>query len=118
MAGLGRVFPARAGDGWLIRRGFPQRPSCSDHRCDDGGRLDTEAGCQNCGNVIHLRRGWRTRAAADVDQEQPRLDNTVRSRAVEARLHEIAMLDAEDYMWCREQAREEQARRDAPGGSR
>ncbi|GAA2264504.1 hypothetical protein GCM10010232_65780 [Streptomyces amakusaensis] len=99
--------------GWLIRRGLPQRPSCSDQRCDDGIRLDTSGDCANCGNVIHLRRSWRTRAAADVDREQPGLGEDARPRAVETRLREIAALDAEDYVWRREQAREQQTRRDA-----
>ncbi|MFE4337073.1 hypothetical protein ACFRQM_49500 [Streptomyces sp. NPDC056831] len=61
--------------GWLIRRGLVQRPSCSDRRCDDGIRLDTGGECENCGNVIHLRRARRARRAriaAEIDREAAR----------------------------------------------
>ncbi|MER6917078.1 hypothetical protein ABT354_36020 [Streptomyces sp. NPDC000594] len=98
---------------WLIRRGLPQRQACSHRKCDDGIRLDTRADCENCANVIHIRRSWRTWAAADVDREQPGLGDEARPQAVEARLREYAALEAEDFVWRREQAREQQARRDA-----
>ncbi|MGW4205049.1 hypothetical protein [Streptomyces sp. NPDC004726] len=41
--------------GWLIRRGLVQRQACTDRRCDDGIRLDTGTGCENCGNVTPPR---------------------------------------------------------------
>ncbi|MEO3978060.1 hypothetical protein [Streptomyces sp. CAU 1734] len=103
---VGKPFP------WLIRRGLPQRQACSHRKCDDGIRLDTGQDCENCANVIHIRRGWRTRAAADVDREQPGLGENARSHAVEARLREYAALEAEDFAWRQEQARAEHTRRD------
>jgi hypothetical protein len=53
----------RAPFGWLIGRGLVQRPACPDRRCDDGIRLDTGADCENCGNVVHIRRAHRARIA-------------------------------------------------------
>ncbi|MBH1937831.1 hypothetical protein I5Q34_26775 [Streptomyces sp. AV19] len=99
--------------GWLIRRGLVQRPSCTDRRCDDGIRLDTGTGCENCQNVIHLRRARRARIGADIDRELPGLSDGERRRVLEERLREQAAIEAEDLAWRREQAREQQARRDA-----
>ncbi|MFJ3673676.1 hypothetical protein ACIPSE_45265 [Streptomyces sp. NPDC090106] len=99
--------------GWLIRRGLVQRPSCSDRRCDDGIRLDTGTGCENCQNVIHTRRARRARISADIDRELPGLADGERRRILEERLRIQAAIDAEDFVWRREQARVQQARRDA-----
>ncbi|WP_331726482.1 hypothetical protein [Streptomyces uncialis] len=99
--------------GWLIGRGLPQRPACSDLRCDDGTRLDTRAECENCHNVIHLRRGMRAQVRREIDRKQPGLGDDERRRAVEARLRQRAAIEAEDFVWRREQARAEQARREA-----
>ncbi|MFL4909395.1 hypothetical protein ACJ6WF_40985 [Streptomyces sp. MMS24-I2-30] len=99
--------------GWLIRRGLPQRQACSHRKCDDGVRLDTGGDCENCGNVIHLRRARRARIGADIDRELPGLSDGERRRALEERLREQAALEAEDLAWRREQAREQQSRRDA-----
>ncbi|WP_413804249.1 hypothetical protein [Streptomyces sp. OE57] len=99
--------------GWLIRRGLVQRPACSDMRCDDGIRLDTGGECENCGNVIHLRRARRARVAAQVDRELPGLEVDQRRQVLEDRLRQQAALDAEDFVWRREQAAAEQARQDA-----
>ncbi|MEU9983731.1 hypothetical protein [Streptomyces sp. NPDC050856] len=98
---------------WLIRRGLVQRQACSDRRCDDGIRLDTDGECENCGNVIHIRRARRARIAAEVDRELPGLSEGERRRVLEERLREQAAIEAEDFVWRREQARAEQARRDA-----
>ncbi|MFE9637022.1 hypothetical protein [Streptomyces sp. NPDC006463] len=98
---------------WLIRRGLPQRQACSHRKCDDGVRLDTGEDCENCGNVIHLRRARRARIGADIDRELPGLSDGERRRVLEERLREQAALEAEDLVWRREQAREQQARRDA-----
>ncbi|WP_346177207.1 hypothetical protein [Streptomyces cuspidosporus] len=99
--------------GWLIRRGLVQRPSCSDRRCDDGIRLDTGAGCENCANVLHIRRARRARIGADIDRELPGLSGGERRRVIEKRLREQVAIEAEDLAWRQDQAREQQARRDA-----
>ncbi|WP_060889401.1 hypothetical protein, partial [Streptomyces scabiei] len=99
--------------GWLIRRGLVQRSSCTDWRCDDGIRLDTGTGCENCANVIHIRRARRARIGADIDRELPSLSAVERRRVLEERMREHTAAEAEDLAWRREQAREQQARRDA-----
>ncbi|MFB7171641.1 hypothetical protein ACFCYM_12560 [Streptomyces sp. NPDC056254] len=99
--------------GWLIRRGLPQRQACSHRNCDDGVRLDTGQDCENCGNVLHLRRARRARIGADIDRELPGLSDGERRRLLEKRLREQAAIEAEDLAWRQEQAREQQARRDA-----
>ncbi|MGW5284448.1 hypothetical protein ACWERI_34180 [Streptomyces collinus] len=60
-----RPFP------WLMRRGVVQRQACSDHRCDDGIRLDTGAERENCGKVVHIRRARRAKIATEVDRSCP-----------------------------------------------
>ncbi len=89
-----------------------QRPACSDRRCDDGIRLDTDSECENCHNVIHLRRTRRARIGAETGRELPGLSDGERRQALEERLREQAAIEAEDFAWRREQARTEQARRD------
>ncbi|MFE6630292.1 hypothetical protein ACFVNB_24055 [Streptomyces rochei] len=98
---------------WLIHRGLPQRRACSHLKCDDGVRLDTGEDCENCGNVIHLRRAWRARIGADIDRELPDLSDVERRRVLEERLRERAAIEAEDLAWRQEQARAERARREA-----
>jgi hypothetical protein len=99
--------------GWITRRGLVQRPACPDVRCDDGIRLDTGGDCDNCGNVIHIRRARRARIAADIDRELPGLGEAQRRQVLEDRLREHAAAEAEDFVVRREQALAEQARRDA-----
>ncbi|MBB6439065.1 hypothetical protein [Streptomyces candidus] len=99
--------------GWLIGRGLVQRQACSDRRCDDGIRLDTGGDCENCGNVLHVRRARRARLAAAVDRELPGLGDGERRRVLEERMREQAAIEAESFVWRREQARAEQARREA-----
>ncbi|MER7694644.1 hypothetical protein [Streptomyces sp. NPDC097610] len=98
--------------GWITRRGLVQRPACSDVRCDDGIRLDTGGDCENCGNVIHIRRARRVRMAADIDWELPGLGEAERRQVLEDRMREYAAAEAEEFMWRREQALAEQARRE------
>ncbi|MEU1457417.1 hypothetical protein [Streptomyces avermitilis] len=98
---------------WLIRRGLVQRQACSDRRCDDGIRLDTGGECENCGNVLHIRRARRAKIAAQIDRELPGLADGERRRVLEERLREQAAIEAEDLVRRREKARAEQARRDA-----
>ncbi|MGW3521433.1 hypothetical protein [Streptomyces hydrogenans] len=99
--------------GWITHRGLVRRPSCSDVRCDDGARLDTGAGCDNCANVLHSRRAWRARITSTVAEEMPGLDEYERRRVVEARMREYAAVEAADYVYRREQAQAEQVRRAA-----
>ncbi|MCQ8833739.1 hypothetical protein [Streptomyces malaysiensis] len=117
---IGGEALVRSPYGWLIRRGLVQRPDCSDLRCDDGIRLDTGGECENCGNVIHLRRTRRARIAAEIDRALPGLGADVRRRILEDRLREQVAIEAEDFVWRREQAAAEQARwhavRGAAGG--
>ncbi|MEU1516267.1 hypothetical protein ABZ490_29715 [Streptomyces sp. NPDC005811] len=99
--------------GWITRKGLVRRPACSDVRCDDGIRLDTGGECDNCGNVIHIRRARRAKIAADIDRELPGLGTVERRRVLKDRLREYAAAEAEDLVVRREQARAVQARRDA-----
>ncbi|WP_435059729.1 hypothetical protein [Streptomyces sp. bgisy060] len=98
--------------GWITRRGLVRRPSCSDVRCDDGVRLDTGADCDNCANVLHLRRAWRVRIAAEVDQELPGLETDARYREIEARLRRHAETEAADLV-----ARQAEAQQRAERGA-
>ncbi|WNI34411.1 hypothetical protein [Streptomyces sp. ITFR-6] len=98
--------------GWLIGRGLVRRPSCSDRRCDDGTRLDTGAECENCGNVVHIRRARRAKTAAQIERELPHLGDDEHRRVLEERLREQAAIEAEDQVRRREQARAEKARRE------
>ncbi|GGM19777.1 hypothetical protein GCM10010129_75120 [Streptomyces fumigatiscleroticus] len=98
---------------WLIRRGLVQRQACTDRRCDDGIRLDTGGECENCGNVVHLRRARRAKIAAQIDRDLPRLSGHERRRVLEERLREQVAIEAEHLVWRREQAHAEQARREA-----
>lgn len=102
-----RPFP------WLMRRGLVQRQACSDRRCNDGIRLDTGAECENCGNVVHIRRARRAKITAQLDRELPGLTEGERRRVLEERLRAQATIEAEDFVWRREQARAERTRRDA-----
>jgi hypothetical protein len=99
--------------GWITGKGLVQRPACSDVRCDDGIRLDTAGECDNCGNVIHIRRARRAKIAAEIDRELPGLGTGERRQVLEDRLREYAAAEAEDLVVRREQARAAQARRDA-----
>ncbi len=99
--------------GWITRRGLVRRPSCSDVRCDDGVRLDTGADCDNCANILHSRRAWRVRVAAEVDQELPGLETDARYREIEARMRRHAEAEAADFVARQAEAREREARRAA-----
>lgn len=99
--------------GWITRRGLVRRPSCSDVRCDDGVRLDTGADCDNCANVLHIRKAWRVRIAAEVDQELPGLETDARYREIEARMRRHAEAEAADLVARQAEARERAAQRAA-----
>lgn len=95
--------------GWITRRGLVRRPSCSDVRCDNGTRLDTDADCDNCVNVQHVRRAWRVRIAAEVDAELPGLETDARYREIEARMRRHAEAEAADSVARQAEAREREA---------
>ncbi|MFI8426041.1 hypothetical protein [Streptomyces sp. NPDC085479] len=99
--------------GWITHRGLVRRPSCSDVRCDDGARLDTGADCDNCANVLHSRRAWRVRIAAEVDQELPGLERDARYREIEARMRRHAEAEAADFVARQAEARERAEQRAA-----
>ncbi|MFC8247599.1 hypothetical protein [Streptomyces chartreusis] len=84
-----RPFP------WLIRRGLIQRQACSDRRCDDGIRLDSGGECENCSNVVHIRRARRAQIAAEVDRELLGLTKAERRRCLEKRLREQTVIEAD-----------------------
>ncbi|MGI5526019.1 hypothetical protein ACQEVX_00920 [Streptomyces syringium] len=52
------------------------------------------------------------RIASEIDRELPGLSDGQRRQVLEERLREQAAIEAEDFVWRREQARAEQARRD------
>ncbi|OKJ48145.1 hypothetical protein AMK27_38825 [Streptomyces sp. CB02009] len=99
--------------GWITHRGLVRRPSCSDVRCDDGTRLDTGADCDNCANVLHVRRAWRVRIATEVDEQLPGLGQDERYREIEARMRRHAKAEAVGFVARREEARERKVRRAA-----
>ncbi|WP_306328877.1 hypothetical protein [Streptomyces venezuelae] len=66
-------------------------------RCDDGVRLDTGADCDNCANILHSRRAWRVRIAAE-DQGLPGLETDARYREIEARMRRHAQAEATDFV--------------------
>ncbi|MEU1091580.1 hypothetical protein ABZ401_33065, partial [Streptomyces sp. NPDC005892] len=99
--------------GWLIGRGLVQRQACADRRCDDGTRLDTGAACENCANVIHIRRAARIQVTAAVGQELPGLEDAARRQVVEERLRAQTEIDAERFVRRREEARVREAEREA-----
>ncbi|WP_164986191.1 hypothetical protein [Streptomyces roseicoloratus] len=99
--------------GWITHRGLVRRPSCSDVRCDDGARLDTGADCDNCANILHSRRAWRVRIAAEVDQELPGLDQDARYREIEARMRRHAEAEAADFVARQAEAQQRAAQRAA-----
>ncbi|MFH9697462.1 hypothetical protein [Streptomyces globisporus] len=99
--------------GWLTGRGLVRRPSCSDQRCDDGIRVDTEESCESCANVVHIHRARRAQMRADIDRELPGLAGGERRRILEKRLRERVATQAENFARDQEQVRVERARREA-----
>ncbi|MEU4800480.1 hypothetical protein [Streptomyces sp. NPDC023327] len=104
---------SRAEEAKNTHRGLVRRPSCSDVRCDDGVRLDTGTDCDNCANVLHSRRAWRARIAAEVNQELPGLETDARYREIEARMRRHAEAEAADFVARQAEARERAAQRAA-----
>ncbi|WP_432246894.1 hypothetical protein ACRAR1_01670 [Streptomyces sanyensis] len=77
---------------WLIRRGLPQRRACSHRKRDDGVRLDTGEDCENCGNVMHLRRARRARIGTKARWIAPRLIAAANSAVPEANVRAVHVL--------------------------
>ncbi|WP_241847760.1 hypothetical protein [Streptomyces sp. CB02009] len=97
--------------GWITHRGLVRRPACSDVRCDDGVRLDTGADCDNCANVLHSRRAWRVRIAAEVDQELPGLETNSQYQEIEARMRHHAEAEGANFVARQAEARARAERR-------
>jgi hypothetical protein len=89
--------------GWLIGRGLPQRPGCSDVRCDEHVRLDTGDECATCTYLLDDRRAQRRRIAAAVDAELPGMGESDRRTETERRLHQATTAEA----WAKQQRREQ-----------
>ncbi|MEV6421793.1 hypothetical protein [Streptomyces sp. NPDC051662] len=80
--------------GWLLRRGLPQKPGCWSHLCDDGVRIDTGGGCVSCDSVVGDRRALRRSVASTVAAELPQLPVEARRGEMERRLHQQVQLQA------------------------
>lgn len=97
----------------LLRCGLVQRQARSGRRCDDGIRLDHTGGeCENCGNVVHIRRARRVTIVAQIDRELPGLSEGERHRVLEERLRGQAAMEAVGFVRRWERARAERACRD------
>lgn len=63
--------------------------------------------------MLHVRRAWRVRIAAKVDQELPGLETDARYREIEARMRRHTEVEAADLVDRQAEARERQERRAA-----
>lgn len=97
--------------GWLLRRGLPQKPGCWSHLCDDGVRIDTGGGCASCDSVVGDRRALRRSVASTVAAELPQLPVEARRAEAERRLHQQVQLQAAADLARRERAVVERAAR-------
>lgn len=98
-------------EGWLLRRGLPQKPGCWSHLCDDGVRIDTGSGCSSCESVLGDRRALRSSVASAVADEVQQLPLQDRRREVERRMHERVQVRAAAECERRERAAAERAAR-------
>ncbi|MET8704354.1 hypothetical protein ABZW10_36695 [Kitasatospora sp. NPDC004723] len=100
--------------GWLLAKGLPQHAGCKHPACDDGIRLDTRTACVNC---EHARADRRSRRRALVREAVAQLpagtDPAQRRAAVDAHLHQHAMLRAEQQVVDRRRAEQRRAEADA-----
>jgi hypothetical protein len=99
--------------GWLMRRGLPRRPDCTDVRCDEGLRLDGGGPCETCEYRVADRRALRRRVEADVDAEMAGAPPAARRAAVDARLREAVAREAEQVRVRHARAAVERAARQA-----
>ncbi|MBC7267477.1 hypothetical protein ACF09G_32185 [Streptomyces albogriseolus] len=99
--------------GWLIRRGLPRRPDCTDVRCDEGLRLDSGGLCETCAYRVADRRALRRRIEADVDAGMPGAPLAERRVAVEERLRAAVAREAEQARVRHARAAAERAARQA-----
>ncbi|MFD5065237.1 hypothetical protein [Streptomyces sp. NPDC058394] len=98
-------------EGWLLRRGLPQKPGCWSHLCDDGMRIDTGSGCPSCDSVRGDRRALRHSVASAVAAELPQLPFEERRSKAERRLHHEVQIQAAVDLARREHALLEHAER-------
>ncbi|MFI1530882.1 hypothetical protein [Streptomyces griseus] len=98
-------------EGWLLKRGLPQKPGCWSHLCDDGVRIDTGGGCPSCDSAMGDRRALRASVASAVAAEVPELPLQDRRREVERRMHERVQVRAAAEGERRERAAAERAAR-------
>jgi hypothetical protein len=81
--------------GWLIRRGLVQRLACSDVRCDDGIRLDTQEDCPSCASVIADRRAVRARIRMETAADLTGVGSAELRAVYERRLRAHTVVEAE-----------------------
>ncbi|WP_318219194.1 hypothetical protein [Streptomyces sp. SCL15-6] len=111
--------PVSSVQGWLVKRGLPQRPGCWSHLCDDGVRMDTGASCPSCDSMLGDRRAARRAVTTSVATESGHLPPRERRQEVERRLREQVRRQALDDLVRRERAvAEVAARRSAVAGRR
>ncbi|WP_405550582.1 hypothetical protein OG215_36600 (plasmid) [Streptomyces globisporus] len=96
-------------EGWLLKRGLPQKPGCWSHLCDDGVRIDTGGGCSSCDSVMGDHRALRASVASAVAAEVPELPLQDRRREVERRMHERVQVRAAAEGERRERAAHQEA---------
>ncbi|MFF8882925.1 hypothetical protein [Streptomyces flaveolus] len=80
--------PVASVQGWLMKRGLPQRPGCWSHLCDDGVRMDTGVSCPSCDSVLGDRRAARRAVATSVAAQMGHVPSCERRQEVERRLQE------------------------------
>ncbi|MER7195905.1 hypothetical protein [Streptomyces flaveolus] len=80
--------PVASVQGWLVKRGLPQRPGCWSHLCDDGVRMDTGVSCPSCDSVLGDRRAARRAVATSVAAQLGHLPSSEWRQEVERRLQE------------------------------
>ncbi|MER6847639.1 hypothetical protein AB0A81_26855 [Streptomyces flaveolus] len=110
--------PVSSIQGWLVKRGLPQRPGCWSHLCDDGVRMDTGASCPSCDSMLGDRRAARRTVATSVAAQFGHLPSRERRQEVERRLQEQVRRQALDGQVRRERAVAEVTARRAAVASR
>jgi hypothetical protein len=111
--------PVSSVQGWLVKRGLPQRPGCWSHLCDDGVRMDTGGGCPSCASMLGDRRSARRAVAVLVAAQFGHLPPGERRQEVERRLQEqVRQQGLEDLVRRERAVAEVAARREAVASRR